>query len=77
MTNYDVVIGGRIPQDLMDRVRATGLSNTEIINEALTYYLNYVVNKKREPVNKEVFENKYQDLCLLIDKHLSRLNEVF
>ena len=55
---YDPCIGARIPQSLMDKVKETGMSNTEIITNALIYYLNHVVNNQNKSVNKEIFENK-------------------
>jgi len=69
--NYDSVIGARISQELMDRVKETGLSNSEIIIKSLTYYLDCIVNKKKNHVNKEIFENKYQSLCKIIDEYLN------
>ena len=53
MGKYDPVIGARIPRELMDRVDELPFSHSEIVINALEYYLEHVVNTSDVAVNKK------------------------
>ena len=51
------------------------LTNSELVEQALRYYLKVhnqkVLTSTETDVNKEIFENKYQELTKKIDEHLN------
>ncbi len=70
------VIGLRIDEGLYAKLKQYDKPITEIMRQAIDDYLANAetdVNGAFTGVNKEIFENKYQALTRLIDKHLERL----
>ena len=69
------VIGFRVPDELYQKIIADGRPTTEILRQALNKYYNEPSPKNSDTatltgVNKEIFEDRYQMLTRLIDKHL-------
>jgi hypothetical protein len=54
----DVVIAGRISQGLMDELKKLGKSNTELLREALSLYIDNLSTQKpcKQLVNKRSME---------------------
>lgn len=69
-------IGAKVSDELYEKIGSLG-SISDIVKQSVNEYLerhgcngDNVVNCT---VNRNVFENKYQQLTKLIDKHLERL----
>jgi len=67
------VIGAKVPNELYERIASIG-PISDIVKQSVNEYLerhdyndNKVVNCT---VNREIFEDRYQQLTKLIDKHL-------
>ncbi len=59
------VIGGRINDELYERLMSLGLSNTDLVRKALLFYLehhedNSAVNGCKQGVNKKNYDDKYK-----------------
>jgi len=69
------VVGVRVDDKLYQKIMEDGRPATEILRQALNEYYSEPSPKNNTiatltGVNKEIFENKYQALTRLIDKHL-------
>jgi len=69
------VIGVRVDEDLYQKIMSDGRPTTAILRQALNEYYSKpsqknIDNATLTGVNKEIFEDRYQMLTRLIDKHL-------
>jgi len=69
------VIGVRVDKELYQKIIEDGRPATEILRQALNEYYSEPLPKSMDNatltgVNKEIFEDRYQQLTKLIDKHL-------
>ena len=69
------VIGVRVDDKLYQKIIEDGRPATEILRQALNEYYSEPSQKNSTiatltGVNKEIFEDRYQQLTKLIDKHL-------
>jgi len=69
------VIGFRVDEELYQKIMEDGRPTTEILRQALSEYYSKpsqksITNATLTGVNKEIFEDRYQMLTRLIDKHL-------
>lgn len=74
------VIAARISNELYQKIIEDGRSITEILRDSLVEYYSEPSQENNDNatftgVNKEIFENKYQELTKLIDEHLEAENE--
>ena len=74
------VIGVRVDDKLYQKIIEDGRPATEILRHALNQYYSEPSQENKSNVtltgvNKEIFENKYQQLTRLIDKHLEAKND--
>ena len=74
------IIAARVSNELYQKIKEDGRPATEILKEVLSKYYSEPsqensTNALFTGVNKKIFENRYQRLTKLIDKHLGGLNE--
>jgi hypothetical protein len=72
------VISTRIDDNLYERIIRDGRPITEILRQALDKYYSEPSPENNDNVmftgvNREIFEDRYQQLTRLIDKHLKHL----
>lgn len=77
------VLTVRIDNELYKYLRSQSIPLRQLVTSALYEYLSKLNDKTETKVyapytgvNKEIFENKYQALTRLIDKHLNALKKV-
>ncbi len=75
--DYDPVLSARIPKDLMEQVKKTGMSNREIITKSLRHYLENVVYKPNERCIQTNWEKVTQDIDNFLKRRQDGLNPVF
>jgi len=73
-------IGVRVDDKLYQKIIEDGRPTTEILRQALNKYYSEPLLKNKAivtltGVNKEIFEDRYQQLTKLIDKHLEAVDE--